>query len=182
MASQKELLEGGQLLTALAATWPGPFATEARAAYERCREQGMSAARALIVGCIASFKQGWVFRRTLAKHTGVSVRTVQRGITQARGLGLLGTARAKPNEIPPGCKEPVRCGWSHRWIVGWGLAVERAKEAVEKARLRRLAKIACQPSSGVPEVKKPPNPRQRHWSREELDAELARFAPEKPPD
>lgn len=138
----------------------------------------MSSARALVVGCIASFKQGWVFRRTLARHTGVSVRTVQRGITQARTLGLLGTARAKPNEVPPGRQEPVRCGWSHRWIVGWGLAVERAKEAVERARLKRLAKI------GEPKPKPKPirTPAQRRtWTSEELDAELSRLTP-KPPD
>ena len=160
----------------LAATWPGPFPTEARSAYQRCRESGMSSGRALVIGCIASFQQGWLFRRTLAGHTGLSVRTVQRGITQARILGLLGTARAKPNEVPPGRKEPVRCGWSHRWIVGWGLAVEACKAAVERARQRRLAKIA------EPKVKRARTPAQRRtWTSEELDAELNRMHP-KPPD
>jgi hypothetical protein len=149
---------------------------EARAAYERARTAGLSAARSLVLGCIASFKQGWAFRRTLAAHTGVSIRTVQRGITQARSLGLLGTARAKPDEVPPGANAPIRCGWSHRWIVGWGLAVDRAKEAVERARLRRLAKLDEPP-------KRPRTPAQRRtWTPEELDAELARLSRTKPPD
>lgn len=143
----------------------------------------MSAARSLVLGCVASFKQCWAFRRTLAEHTGLSVRTVQRALTQGRELGLCGMARAKPNEVPPGRKEPVRCGWSHRWVVGWGLALERAKEAVEKARLKRAVKMACQPSQGVPQKK--PNPRQRRYTADELAEELARFETEraqKPPD
>jgi RNase P protein component len=164
----------------LTSTWPGPFASEARCAYERARNAGISAARSLVLGCIASFKQGWVFRRTLAKHTGVSVRTVQRAITQGKNEGLLGTARAKANEIPPGLTQPVKCGWSHRWIVGWGQAVEMAKAAVERARLKRMTRAVCQPSSGVPR-KKPA----RTWTADEIDAELARRAPperiDKPP-
>jgi hypothetical protein len=137
----------------------------------------MSAGRALVLGTIASFKQCWMFRRKIAEHTGLSVRTVQRAITQGRELGLMGTARAKPNEVPPGLDKPVVCGWSHRWVVGWGLAVARAKEAVERARLRRLAKLAA---PDAPAPKRPPNPRQRHYTAEELDAELLRLA-EKPP-
>ena len=167
-------------------TWPGPFASEARAAYERARTAGLSTARALVLGCIASFKQGWTFRRTLANHTGVSIRTVQRSITQGKVEGLLGTARAKPDEVPPGLTKPMRCGWSHRWIIGWGKAVDLAKAAVESARLRRLAKTACQGKS-TPHVVS--NVRRRSWTVEELDAELERMAaktPEqvvqKPPD
>lgn len=103
------------------------------------------------------------------------MRTVQRGITQARELGLLGTARARPDEVPPGCKSPIRCGWSHRWIVGWGLAVEACKAAVERARLKRMAKAKDIPA------KKPRSPAQcRSWTPAELDAELERLS--RPPD
>lgn len=161
----------------LAATWPGPFASEARAAYERARNAGLSAARALVLGCIASFKQCWTFRRALAAHTGVSVRTVQRAITQGKAEGLLGTARAKANEVPPGRKEPVRCGWSHRWIVGWGEAVDKAKAAVERARMKRLARQAVLTPQDVRNVR-PPNPRQRRYTVEELAAELERYEAE----
>src|SRR3972149_2480929 len=106
----------------LAATWPGPAFVEARAAYERARSTGLSAARALVLGCIASFKDGWICRKNLADHTGLSVRTVQRAITQGKETGLIGVGRAKPNEIPPGMDRPVPCGWSHRWPIGWGAA------------------------------------------------------------
>ncbi len=170
----------------LSPTWPGPFASEARAAYERARNAGLSAARSLVLGCIASFKQGWTFRRTLAAHTGVSVRTVQRAITQGKAEGLLGTARAKPNEVPPGRTEPVRCGWSHRWIVGWGQALEAAKAAVERARIKRLQRQAV--SAQLAASVRPRNPRQRRWTPDELESELARYEaelaqrhPEKPP-
>lgn len=161
----------------LLSTWPGPFASEARAAYERARCAGLSTARSLVLGCIASFKQCWTFRRALAAHTGVSVRTVQRAITQGKAEGLLGTARAKPTEVPPGRKEPVRCGWSHRWIVGWGEAVDRAKAAVERARMKRLARQAVLTQHVTNNVR-PRNPRQRQYTAEELEAELARYEAE----
>jgi len=168
----------------LAATWPGPYPGEARAAYERARENGMSAGRSLVLGIIASFKQGWIFRRTIAKHTGLCVRTVQRALTQGRELGLIGTARAKPTEIPPGLTEPVKCGWSHRWVVGWGLAVQACKEAVEKARLRRMAKATAEAVSLV-NLQETKNGRTvaRTWTAEQIDAELERLTkvPQGPP-
>ena len=157
------------------AMWPGPNAAEARAAYERCRTAGMSPGRALVIACVASFRQGWAFRRTLANHTGVCIRTVQRALTQGKDLGLLGTARAKPNEIPPGMHAPLKCGWSHRWIVGWGLALAAAKAAVEKAWLRRLQTV----SVGRQPPRQPPKhgrgPCARKWTAQEIDAELERL-------
>lgn len=172
----------------LAPIWPGPFASEARAAYQRARSAGLSAARSLVLGCIASFKQCWSFRTTLAAHTGVSVRTVQRAITQAKSEGLLGTARAKRDEVPPGRKEPVSCGWSHRWIVGWGEAVGAAKAAVDRARMKRLARQVVLTPQATRSVR-PKNPRQRRYTVAEMEAELLRYEaelaqrhPEKPPD
>lgn len=168
----------------LAATWPGPHPGEARAAFERARQNGMSAGRSLVLGIVASFKQGWIFRRTIAKHTGLCVRTVQRALTQGRELGLIGTARAKPTEIPPGLTAPVKCGWSHRWVVGWGLAVQAAKEAVEKARLRRMVKTTAQASSLVKAQKHAfARPVARTWTAEQIDAELERLTkvPQGPP-
>lgn len=72
----------------------------------------------------------------------------------------------------------MHCGWSHRWVIGWGLAVERAKEAVAQARIRRLAKfsVAANVSS---KVKSFPG-RPRSWTATELDAELERLERRKP--
>jgi hypothetical protein len=176
----------------LEATWPGPAVPEARAAYRRARESGLSAARSLVLGCIASFRDGWAFRSSLAKHTGLSVRTVQRAITQGKDFGLIGTARAKPDEVPPGAKGPMPCGWSHRWTVGWGQAYEAAKSAVAQTRLARLVKAAARGDakpSPKPAAAAPSGPMQgprqerapRRWTVEELDAELERLAQVKPP-
>lgn len=182
-----------------ASTWPGPNAPEARSAYERARLAGLSAARSLVLGCIASFRDGWAFRRTLAEHTGLSVRTVQRAITQAKWCGLLGVARAKKTEVPTGLDRPLPCGWSHRWTIGWGMAVEAAREAVARTRLARIVKAAVQakhpPSraekrqwtaSEIDDALNPPaSPMQgpraparppRQWTASEIDAELARLA------
>lgn len=178
----------------LASTWPGPASVEARAAYERARNTGLSAARALVLGCIASFKDGWLFRKNLADHTGLSVRTVQRAITQGKETGLIGVGRAKKDEIPPGLDRPVPCGWSHRWTIGWGQAYEQAKAAVAQCRLARLVKAAargeakptpkaaesapCGPLQG-PRQERPA----RQWTASDIDAELERLARVKsPPD
>ena len=171
-------------------TWPGPSAAEARAAYQRARENGLSAARALVIGCIASFKQGWMFRRNLAAHTGLSVRTVQRAITQAKDFGLIGVARAKKDEVPPGMDHPLTCGWSHRWVVGWGQAAAAAKTAIANCRLARIVKAAARGSVAKPKAEEEaPGPMQgpreqrppRQWTAAELDAELERFARAKGP-
>jgi len=169
------------------ATWPGTSASEARAAYQRAREAGLSAARALVIGCIASFREGWMFRRSLAEHTGLSVRTVQRAITQAKEFGLIGVARAKKDEIPPGLDRPLPCGWSHRWVVGWGQAAAAAKTAIANCRLARIVKAAAKGSSKKTDETSGPmqGAREqrpvRQWSVAELDAELERLAQAKGP-
>ena len=171
--------------------WLGPVPSEARAAFGRAREHGLSPVRALVIGQIASFKEGWTFRRNLAAKVGCAIRTVARAIAQAKELGLLGTARAKKDEIPPGLKEPLPCGWSHRWIFGWGKAGKAVEDAVHEARARWLVKVAlherkpAQPTAPIG-VQSPaqrpaarPEYQRRTWTAAELDAELERL--NKPP-
>lgn len=152
---------------ALAQQWLGPNAAEARAAFGRARESKMSIARSIVIANIASFKDGWAFRRTIAEHVRLSVRTVQRAITQAKRNGLIGVGRAKKDEIPPGAERPIPCGWSHRWTIGWGQAVAAAREAVARTRLARMVKDAMR-------AKQPPPPqaRKRQWTASEIDEEL----------
>lgn len=183
--------------------WLGPYVNEARAAYERARSVGLTSARALVIGCIASFKDCWAFRSKIAAKVGCSVRTVQRAITQAREEGLIGVARSKVSvvnghkvfEKPPNFEKPVPCGWSHRWTVGWGKAGEAVKAAVENARARWLVNHAIHlPAKAHPtlSVKEPAKtgprwkvaPDGREWRSmrpeeiaAELEAALARMPP-----
>ncbi len=135
----------------------------------------MTTLRSWIIGQIASFRDCWVFRKRIAEWARCSVRSVQRAITQARSLGLLGVARAKPEEVPPGAKHAFSCGWSHRWTIGWGRAAAEVKRLVLAARLawitRRTA-VAKRVAVGNHEATAPPLKR---WSAAELDAELERL-------
>jgi DNA-binding Lrp family transcriptional regulator len=111
-----------------------------------------------------------MFQRQIAQKVGCSLRTVQRALKQARELGLIICHRSKPNEKAPGLGKVVECGWSHRWAVGWGEAVEAARVAVNVAR----AKVAL-PGAFGSRRKPPPHPAPRkRWTVEEIDAELAR--------
>jgi DNA-binding transcriptional MocR family regulator len=134
--------------------------------------------RSLVIGHVGSFKECWAFRKKLADKVGCSVRTVQRALTQARSEGLIGLARAKKTEVPPNWEHgPVTCGWSHRWVIGWGKAGEAARDAVHAAKARWFVKHAL--SSMPPKVagaatEKPEGRtyKRRPMSAEELDAEL----------
>lgn len=119
-------MSGGGVGLVLKPTYLGPDLAEARAAEQRAREAGLTVLRARIVAHIASFRDGWVFRRRLAKMENCSVRTVQRAITQAREEGLIGVARAKQGEKPQGAAGSFACGFSHRWVIGRGLAAAAA--------------------------------------------------------
>lgn len=172
-------------------TWPGKWTAEARALYIRAREAGMSVARAVALGCIGSFRQAWIFRKSIAKHCGISVRTVQRAITQGKEFGLIGVARAKKDEIPPGLDHPLPCGWSHRWVIGWGQAAAAVKQQVADCRLARMVKAATRAERAAAEIglgtAPASGPRQqrpvRRWTGDEIDAELERLARTKaPPD
>lgn len=173
------------LLPAFAGGW-GPAAHEARSAYFRARQAGMNSLRSLVVSFCASFKDCWAFRRQIAHIIGCSVRTVQRALTQAQDLGLLRCARAKLGEVPPGAKRPIDCGFSHRWIMGWGVAGKRAGEkiraAIERARMRRVLRVVVP----APKARRNPmEPKPQTWrqrripSLEELNAELERIERER---
>jgi AraC-like DNA-binding protein len=127
------------------ALFVGPYQHEARAAFLRAIESGLSVTRAYVLAQVASFKDGWLFRSTLAEKVGCSVRTVARAFAQAKREGLLRTHRAKKREIPPGCDQPLRCGWSHRFVIGWGAAGAAVKQAVECARARWLMNRCIKP-------------------------------------
>ena len=129
----------------LAPVYLGPDHLEARAAEQRAQLAGLSALRAKVIGHIASFSDGWVFRKKLAELVRCSVRTVQRAITQGRDEGLIGVARAKPGEIPKGAKQAFSCGWSHRWTVGKGKAYAQAMAAIAEAKAKALLRAAVKP-------------------------------------
>ncbi len=177
-------MSGGGVGLVLKPTYLGPDLPEARAAEQRAREAGLTVLRARIVAHIASFKDGWIFRRRLAKTEGCSVRTVQRAITQAREEGLLGVARAKQGEKPPGAAGTFACGWSHRWIIGRGRAAAAALAAVAAAKLAWLARTAAKPPAPQQRCapaacagKAPPTgqrrPPARRWTADEIDQALA---------
>lgn len=154
--------------------------------YYRARQAGLTTGRATVVAFVASFRDCWAFRRQIARVVGLSVRTVQRALTQAQDLGLIRCARAKLGETPPGARGPVTCGFSHRWTIGWGIAGKKAKEkilaAVERARMRRVLRVV-QPTAAAKRSPMEPKPLTRYQRRiptlDELDAELARLEREK---
>jgi DNA-binding transcriptional MocR family regulator len=133
-----------------------------------------------------------MFRRKLAEKLGLSVRTVQRALTQGEAEGLIGKARAKLGEKPPNMAEVIPCGWSHRWTIGWGQAGKLVQRAVDAARARFIVRHAAQPVAlpKRPSALDPERParqktpyQRRGWTAEQLDAELARLERErKPPD
>jgi hypothetical protein len=200
MIESSAILRSGAtpLPTPLPSMWPGNFSAEANAAFQRALEAGMSSGRSMVIGCIASFKDGWIFRRTLAECAGVCVRTAQRAITQGKELGLLGVARAKKDEIPPGAEAPIPCGWSHRWTIGWGEAYSRAKASIARTRLARAAKAAVKAAAknlgvstdrphaspagthpdsyGRDKAKSSAASSPRRWTAAEIDDELERLA------
>jgi hypothetical protein len=169
--------------------WLGPFHIEARAAYQRARNATLSPTRALVIGTVASYKDCWTFRRTIAAKVGCSIRTVQRALTQARAEGLIRMHRAKKGEIPPRRQDdtqhgPIPCGWSHRFVMGWGQAGRAVADAVHAAKARWLVKQAAPLRTAPPAAApfhapsgtiKPPartEYQRRSWTPAELDAEL----------
>lgn len=181
-------------MSAAASLWLGPVHTEARSAFQRARDAGLSPLRALVIGTIASFRDCWAFRSKIAEHIGCSTRTVQRAITQAKSEGLIGVARAKQDEKPPNWHSVVPCGWSHRWTIGWGKAGPAAEQAVQAARARWIVRMSveamkpapapAEASSAAPRpAARPVRPeiQRRRWTAAELEAELERLERQKQP-
>lgn len=156
--------------------------------YYRARQAGMTVSRATVASFVASFRDCWAFRKRIASLLGLSVRTVQRALTEAQDRGLIRCARAKVGEVPPGARGPVDCGFSHRWTIGWGVAGKRAAEkiraAVERARMRRVLRVVT-PAASATERRSPMEPKpltafqKRVPTLEELNAELARIERER---
>lgn len=155
----------------------GPDHLEARHAEQRAREAGLSVVRAKVVGNVASTKDLWAFRSSIAKQVGCSIRTVARALKQAVEEGLIRVHRGKRDEVPPAAKAPIPCGWSHRWFVARGLAVAAAVAAIAAAKLAAVARQAVSPQKHL----RPPAPRSEHrrWTAAELDAELLATPPPK---
>lgn len=173
---------------ALPSLWLGPAVHEAVAAYHRARAAGLSVMRSLTIGNVASFRDGWAFRKKIAQKIGGSVRTVGRALEQGRREGLIGVARAKKGERAPDedGKPTIQlpCGFSHRWTIGWGRAGEQVKAAISAAKAKFLARQIVKGKAGPPISRRS----ERRWTAAELDAELERRArslapppPEAPP-
>lgn len=178
------------LLPAFAEGW-GPYPHEARSMYFRARRQGMSLLRSTVAAYVASFKDCWAFRKKIAATVGVSVRTVQRAITQGQDLGLLNARRGKKGEVPPGARGPLDCGFSHRWTTGFGEhgknAVRSIAAAVERCKMRRVLRVATRKSKPTSSPLTLPafdaNEARRRVTRgltvEQLNAELERIGRER---
>jgi hypothetical protein len=175
------------------ALWTGKDQNEGRAAYHRAREAGMSITRSMVIGEIATYKDCWRFRRTIARTIGCCVRTVQRAFTQAKELGLIGVHRAKKGEIPPrgeddpNAGKPIDCGWSHRYIIGRGLAGPALHVAINAARAKWITRQIVQVKSSMPLPRRASSPTiarstlpKRKFTAAELDAELERMPPPPP--
>lgn len=164
---------------------------EADAAFVRAVDAGMTAARALVVANVASFRDCWAARRKIMLYARTSLSTVQRALNQAAELGLIGKARAKLGERLPGLPEPQTCGYSHRWTIGRGMAAGAAMAAIAAARVAKIVNRAFNAPKKPPKREpvilqpKPPRPEQRaqrRFSAAELDAALAELPPEPPPE
>lgn len=176
----------------------GPRKREALATFERLIAEGYHPTGAMVGGIVASYPDGWLFRRSIGERIQRCTRTVQRWITRLKEDGVMGVHRNKKGEIPRGAEVPFDCGWSHRFIVGIDLVGEQLRCAVEQARARasqsKLARIIARsifptpeqkPSHAAPAAASPPEGKPRRWTSDELDVELARrdatAPPPKPP-
>lgn len=155
----------------------------------------MSPLRSWVVGQVATRRDQWAFRKTFAEWCRCSVRTVQRALTQAKALGLIGIHRGKKNETPPNAKGPIPCGWSHRFAIGWGEANAAVNRLIARARLAWITRDAkrkaetstrnasAQSGRGTSRIlgSDRGTPAGRSFTTAELDAELERLARERAP-
>ena len=114
---------GGVFSVKLGVALPGPYRSEALAILEHCKAAGMSWKRAYAVACFASEgRKGmcWKFQSTVARFTGYNMRTIQRAVRQAKGMGVLVSRRLRRGERPPGARQPITCGGALRRFIAWG--------------------------------------------------------------
>jgi hypothetical protein len=145
--------------------WPGPDQKEAERQFQRVEElraAGETKSRLFseIIAAYSSFRDGWMFRRSMAWWCNCSLSTVGRALAFAERMGLLGRARAKKGEIPAGQKQPFWCGFSHRWTIGRGLSDALAQAEIAAARLKSLVKQAFNRPKAKPKAPKPPKDRE----------------------
>jgi hypothetical protein len=149
--------------------WPGPLQREGVDTFREALSEGMSVARSLVLGVVASFRDCFMFQRRIAEICGCSVRTVQRALHEGRERAFIECHHSKPNETPPGLARGTRipCGWSHRWIVGRGLSepLRLAARAIKKS-----ARTVVGRAKGTMRT----STSRRQWTAAEIDAELAR--------
>ena len=129
----------------------GPDHVAARVQLQRALDAGLTHARSQVLANIASFIDGWVFRPTLAKFLGLSVKTVQRAINDGRSEGICGVARGKKGERPRGWKgqEPPWCGFSHRWMIARDEVGEVARVAIAWAKASAITRAATAAAKAV---------------------------------
>ena len=177
-----------------AVVFGGPNPREGFRQFQRLIGLGYHPTIAMVGGHVASFPDCWSFRATIGGAVSRSVRTVQRCLTTLKTDGIMGIHRSKPAETPRGARGPIHCGFSHRYIVGANLAGEAVKQAVEQARAKasnakfaRIISKAMFPSAPAPAPAPAPAApapapaatreqwaNARHYTRAQLDAELAR--------
>lgn len=152
------------------------------------------------MACLATRRDNWTFRKNIAEVVGCCVRTVGRGFRDARERGLMNAWRGKKGEIPPGAKAPLKCGWSHRTVYGWGQRPAERRREIEEARARWLVHEAQKALPKPPKVRvdgstmdppgrrRAPRTRGPRMTSEQIDAALAELErqkreaePERPP-
>jgi len=181
--------------------WVGNQEYEARAAYGRAREMGLTVTRSMVVGVIGSFQykgvhDGWIYRRKIAEKLNCSIRTVQRAISDAIRCGLMVVFPNKPGEMPIGAKTKPQNRWSHRMVIGFGKATEVARSMVQAARARWLLPKTAPSTAPAPtpamadkltlSAKPKTWVQARKWTAADIETELARRDaggdPNRPPE
>ena len=131
--------------------WVGPDHHEARLQEALAREAGLSVGRARVIGNIGSRRDCWAFRKKLAEVVGISVRTVQRAITQAKALGLI--------EVHPRQRERNAAGgrWPYlvRLVAPLGYRCVEWEQPLQRPPLQRrgfvlTARAAVQTARAIP--------------------------------
>jgi hypothetical protein len=82
-----------------------------------------------------------MFQQSVSKFTGISRRTIQRAVRQAKSLGVLVSRRLRRGERPQGAHKPITCGGALRRFVAWGLPQSRAEARYAQYAVRWLWRL-----------------------------------------